>query len=478
MKSIKKNAASNVFYKLLNISFPLVTSIYISRILLVEGVGKVALSQTIASYFTVFATIGLPYYGMRAVSKVRNDVQKLNKLFTELVLLEIVTSIISSFVYCIVILRIPSMYAELPLYLASGIVICLNAFNIDWLYQGKEEYLYIICRSVLIKVISLIAMFLLVRDKSDYIIYAWITSFATCGNHFLNLLNARKYVKFCFKDINVIRHIKPLIIMVIGEMLGSIYGKLDIIMLGIIQDEACVGYYSYAFKIEHLVLSVCTAMTAVLMPRFIYLCSKNNESEFKVLLDKGIRVLLFIVSPTVVGIEILAPKLVVLLFGEAFYAVAITLRVLALLIPIKSFGDLLCFQMMICFGKERSLIPSNAFGSIANVILNVALIGPLGSVGAAIASVLSEIVCNGYRLKIVRKQVAIPYPTKAIVQATISTMVMAGCVLYANSIDSSLFVSCIFCAITGVTVYMGLNLLLRNEILLSLVFKLARRKLD
>lgn len=473
MKSLAKNAAFNAFYKLLNLLFPLVTSMYVSRILQADGIGKVSFAQTVASYFIVFATMGLPYYGMREVSKVRDNREVLNRLFTELFLFNIVTTIVSSITYGIIIWCIPSMHKELPLYLATGLVICLNAINIDWLYQGREEYVYIVCRNIIIKCISLIAMLLLVKNRSDYVVYAWITSFATGGNYCLNLWNARKYVRFDFRNICVQKHIAPLFIMAVGEMLSTLYGKLDITMLGILKDDVSIGYYTYAFKTEEIILSVCIAITAILLPRLSYLYESGDKKQFLRILDNGLRVLLFLVTPAFVGIEIMASKLVVVLYGQNFAASAAILRILAILIFVKSFGDLLCFQVLVCIGEERKRIPANIGACIVNIILNVALIHSFGGIGAAIASVASEIVCNGYLLNEVKKKICISYPKKAVKQAILSAFVMACGVLGASHIKCSLIASCCIEVFVGIAIYLSMNMILKNEILIIAVSKVC-----
>lgn len=478
MKSLAKNAAFNVVYKLLNMLFPLVTSIYVSRILQADGVGKVSFAQTIASYFIVFATMGLPYYGLRTVSKIRDDNQKLNTLFTELFLFGIVTTLLSTATYGVMIWCIPSMHNELPLYVATGFVICLNAINIDWLYQGKEEYVYIVCRSILIKCISLVAMLIFVKSKTDYLTYAWITSFATGGNYCLNLWHARKYVHLDFKNVDIRRHVQPVIIMAAGGMLSSLYGKLDVTMLGILKDETSVGHYTYAFKTEELVLSLCMAATAVLLPRLSYLYEKEDKIQLGKVLDKGIRSLLFLVIPAVAGIELLAPKLIILLYGEDFKNATTILRILILLLPIKGFGDLLGFQMMICIGEDKKRIKANALSCLVNIILNGVLIIPLGSVGAAIASVASELACNSYQITIVRNEVQLPFPRVAFKQAMISTAAMSVVVLLALQINCSLFISCAICVFAGVVTYFAVNLFMKNDFLMSIISKFGEERLQ
>ena len=68
-KSLAKNSVFNMAYKGFTALFPLVTTTYISRVLLPEGVGRVAYANTIVSYFVFVASLGLPGYGVKAIAQ-------------------------------------------------------------------------------------------------------------------------------------------------------------------------------------------------------------------------------------------------------------------------------------------------------------------------------------------------------------------------------------------------------------------------
>lgn len=86
-KSVAKNSIFNVIYTVVKLLFPLVMSIYVSRILSVEGIGKVATANNLVSYFTVFAALGIPTYGIREIAKLKGKSPQKNRLFTELLLI-------------------------------------------------------------------------------------------------------------------------------------------------------------------------------------------------------------------------------------------------------------------------------------------------------------------------------------------------------------------------------------------------------
>ena len=77
----------NIIMTVSSVIYPLITFPYISRVLLVEGSGKVAWAYSVISYFTMFATLGLPTYGIRACAQVRDDKEKLSRTVQELLII-------------------------------------------------------------------------------------------------------------------------------------------------------------------------------------------------------------------------------------------------------------------------------------------------------------------------------------------------------------------------------------------------------
>lgn len=211
-KSLAKNLIYNIIYTVANILFPFVTSIYVSRILLLVGVGKVASAQNIASYFVTIAALGLPSYGVREFAKVRDNKVEREKLFTELLLLNIVSTTLAVVGFFALVFVNAGFNGEWALYIACGLAIFFNYLNIDWMYKGLEEYGYITGRSLAIKGISLLALFLFVKTRQDYVIYALISNLATGGNYVFNVIHARKFVKIRFSGIKLTKHLKPVLL--------------------------------------------------------------------------------------------------------------------------------------------------------------------------------------------------------------------------------------------------------------------------
>lgn len=470
-KSLAKNSFFNIIYTGGNILFPFLTSIYVSRVLLPAGVGEVATAQNIVSYFVTLAALGLPSYGVREFAKIREDKGKRNKLFTELFLLNMISTTASSIVFIILLVANGAFGGDWHLYVACALSIFFNYLNIDWLYQGLEEYGYITARSLLIKTISFIGILIFVRSRQDYILYALISSFGTGANYLFNVVHARTFVRFDFSEINIRRHVKSVIWIAVIIFLTSIYNKIDTTMLGFMATKESVGYYTYAQKTISIVVTMGNAITAALLPRLSFYY-ENDKNGFYKLLNKGFGVLCLSVIPLCVGLFLVSDHAVVFLYGEEFSPAALTIRLLCPIILIKSFGDLYCYQLAYSTRNERIIVPAAASASAINIMTNAVLIPSLLQNGAVIASVLSELITNAVQFIYLKKKVKYRISIKPLFQSLISCAAMAAGVLVIERLALSNSILLFWEVICGAVIYVLINVALKNELLFEAFAKM------
>lgn len=473
-KSLAKNSIYNIVYTVANILFPFVTSIYVSRILLPVGVGKVASAQNFASYFVMIAALGLESYGVREFAKIRDNKEERDKLFTELFLLNIISTTIAMAGFFVLVFINTGFYSEIALYGACGLAIFFNYINIDWMYKGMEEYGYITGRSLAIKGISLLALFFFVNVRQDYVIYALISSCAIGGNYIFNVIHARKFVKIRFSDIELKKHSKQVLLIACITFSSSIYNKIDVTMLHMMATDESVGYYSYAQKTVNMVLIMANAVTATLLPRLSYYY-ENDKERFYHLLDKGFQILSLMTLPLAVGMSLVAAQTVELLYGEEFSSTALTIQLMCPLILIKGFGDLFCYQLVYSTKSEKIILPAAVSASIINVIINVTLIPTLLQNGAVVASILSEFATNAIQFIYMKKKVRFNVNWKALIMAALSTVVMSICVVglmllkLPNTIGLIIEMGC------GALVYITVNLIMKNALIFEMIQKIKTK---
>lgn len=473
-KSLVKNSIYNIIYTIANVLFPFFTSIYVSRILLPDGVGIVAYAQNIASYFVTIAALGLPSYGVREFAKIQDDKQSKDKLFTELIIINFISTTVSILGFFVLLASNANVNNEWFLYITCGLVIFFNYFNIDWMYQGLEEYSYITIRSLIIKVLSFAALLFFVKEKQDYIWYALITSIATGGNYFFNVMHARKFVTINFKGIEMKRHMKPLMLIAGIIFLSTIYNKVDVTMLKMIATDESIGYYTYAQKTVNIVLTMSNAITAALLPRLSYYFD-NDRNAFYDLLDKGFQILCFFALPLCMGLVLVAPQAVEMLYGRAFAPAAMTIRLMCPLILIKSFGDFFCYQLVYSTKCEKIIIPASGAASVLNVAINAVLIPFFLQNGAVVASVTSEMTTNLMQFIYIKKKIKFKLRMRFLLNSFFSTVCMMVSILIVMQMNFSNNLTLIFEIVIGTIVYITISFIQKNEFMIELFNRILKK---
>ena len=281
-KSLKLNFIMNAILTMSSFIFPLITFPYISRILLPEGTGKVSFATSLISYFSMIAQLGIPIYGIRACAKVRDNRIELTRTAHELLFINLGMNVFSYLALAVALLTVPRLFEDRTLYIIISATIFLTSVGMEWLYKALEQYTYITIRSIIFKFIALVAMFLFVHEKSDYVIYGGISIFASSASNVFNFINIHKYIDLKpLPKYNVKRHIKLVFIFFAMSCAITVYTNLDTVMLGFMSSNTDVGYYNAAVKIKHILVSLVTSLGTVLLPRSTYYIEKGQINEFK-----------------------------------------------------------------------------------------------------------------------------------------------------------------------------------------------------
>lgn len=465
MKSLAKNSVVNAVYMVLDFAFVLIRAVYVGRILLADGVGRVSYVQSIAGYFLALAQLGLPDYGIREIAKARETQSGRSLVFAELFVINLLSTTAALLAYLAAASQIAGV-EQIPLFFVFGLNIFFNYFNIDWLYRGQEEYVYIAVRSMAVKLLSLIAIFSFVRAREDYVTYALICCLETGGNYALNMMRLGRFVKPAKKKPALRRHVKPLLFLAAGTVCTTLYSQVDITMLGILSSKTATGYYSYANTAIWALTTMCIVVLSIFLPRLSYYYHKSRE-QFYELLQLGMRVQAFISFPISAGVFILAPQIVTVLFGGAFFAAATTVRILAILIAVKSFSHLVGYQMLLATGNEKEQIPAFLAALMINAALNRFLIPVWANNGAAVASVISEAFVGSYEVCRIYRRIHFKIPWRAFGQAFISTVLMALVMVGMVRTEWAPLWQCAAAAAGGAGVYIAVNLALKNQLILA-----------
>ena len=479
-KSLTVNSIFNIAYKLITAIYPLIAVSYVSHIVHADKVGAINYAQNIVSWFVIIAALGLPTYGTKEIAKVADDKDKRSQLFCDLFTVNFISTTVAVIAYIALVCSVPRFAGEYVLYAVAGVQIVLSYINVDWFYQGMEEYKYISIRSTVIKLLSLVALIVFVRAPEDYITYVVLHVVAIAGNNVFNIVHARKYISLRGKKPSVWKHVKPVFVLLIASLAIEVYMMIDTLMLGIFHDDTVVGCYSNAMKLTRMVNTLCSAIGAVLLPRLSVTFAKQDKKQFNGLVNTALKVMLLLAIPAAVGMVVLSDEIVALLFGSTFGQSVPVLRVLALMVPVVVFNTMLGMQVLVTANMESKYILSVAIGAVVNIVSNAIFIPRFGGVAAAWTSLVSEVVVfTAYLLftrKIVKIRIGIWYWVSVVVPLGLYVLAYY---LGLSKIPCGNVLTVIINVAVCCALYFGLGLLMRNEAVLlgaDKVKRLLKRK--
>ncbi|MFR8117362.1 MAG: flippase [Clostridia bacterium] len=394
-KSLKVNFIFNVVLSLTSLVFPLITFPYVSRVLQPAGLGKVSFATSVISYFSIFAQLGIPTYGIRACSKVKDDTDRLSKTILEILFINLVTVSISYISLFFSLVYVDKFRDYRTLIIIVSCSIMLNAIGVEWLYKALEQYSYITIRSIVFKVIAILLMFLLVKNQDDYNIYGAISIFAASASNVLNFINLRKYIKvkknmLCCLSIK--KHLKPILVFFLMSVATTIYTQLDTVMLGFMKDDTIVGYYNVATKIKSVLCGIVSAFGAVILPRASYFIEKKMIKEFQSVTIRTVEFITFFSIPICLFFVFNSKESIIFLSGKEYIATEPAMNILMPTVILIGFTNLFSMQMLIPQGKEKINLLASVSGLLVNMIANCLLIPRYDIIGASLATLLAEFV--------------------------------------------------------------------------------------
>lgn len=390
-KSIKRNFLYNILLNISKVIFPLITAPYVSRVLEPDGMGIYNFSNTYAGYFALVALLGIPTYGVREVAKLNGDKYALSRLISELMSIATIVTFTVSIIYLFTIYLIGQLSENYIIFLLAGFAIYLAPFNVNWYYQGVEEFGYITFRTFVIRCISLICLFLFVRQKDDLIIYVVLNVLGIALADIWNFVKMWKSgIRPYFTWKRLRQHLNPLLVLFASSIAISIYTVLDTIMLGFIKDYVEVGYYSNAMHMSKVILYAVTSLSIVAVPRVSYYTKQRDYVNVENLMNKSFSIVSFLVFPVAIGMACLSSVFVPLFFGQQFEGAVVPLEILSMLIVAIGLNNLTGVQILIGMGYDKLFLYSVLIGTLSNFFMNCFLIPLYGAVGASIASVFAE----------------------------------------------------------------------------------------
>lgn len=472
---ILKNYLYNAGYQLLVLLLPLITTPYVSRVLGPNGVGDNAYTNSIIQYFVLFANLGISLYGNREIAYVRENSKKLTYTFLEIQIVKILTTVIAYTVF-ITFICWYTKYKNYLLLQSLNIVAVL--FDISWLYMGLEDFKKTVIRNTLIKIISIILIFIFVRSNNDVGIYIFILAISTLlGNLTLwPFLNDILDKNIDIKELHPLRHLKPTITLFIPQIATQVYLVLNKTMLGVIEGTKYSGFYNYSDSLVKMVLALATALGTVMLPHIANAFANKEYDKVNKLLYKSFDYVTAISIPMAFGLAGIAKTLVPVFYGSGYYPVSKAIMIESIVIVLISWSGTVGTQYLLPTNRVKQYTTSIILGAMVNIILNFPLITKWGLYGAMMSTVFSELIVTLYQLlcikNIVKLNILFTHSTKYIMSGIIMFIPVYIISLIMNNSIKAIILE----LVVGVVVYSMLIIMLRKELINEVTKKLKNKR--
>lgn len=462
--NIKKNFIYNLMYQILIMIIPLITAPYLARVIGVDGIGTYSYTYSIVNYFTLLCMLGINNYGNRTIAKSRENKNDLSKSFWSMYIFQLFMGIIMITLYMIYVYVVVDKFKEIAyiqcLFIISAIL------DINWLYFGLEKFKLTITRSTILRLFSVILIFIFIRNSNDLWKYTLIMAGTTVFSQLLLwgfIKNDIDFIRVSFSDI--LKHVKPNLILFIPIIAVSIYKIMDKIMLGALSNVIEVGYYENAEKIVHIPLTLITALGTVMLPRMSNIISSGNKENINKYLEKSLSFVMFMSLGMSFGLVAIGYDFAPIYFGMEFKKSGILICLLAITLPFLSFANVLRTQYLIPNERDKEYIISVGLGAIVNLIMNIIFIPRFQSIGACFGTIAAEFTVMLYQIISVKNKLNIKSYCKDISVFLIKSLIMFLSIFIIRFIIFDKFIRLIIQVLIGFCIYGILNLNYINSII-------------
>lgn len=398
--SIKKNFGYNLILTFCSYLFPLLTYPYVSRVLGVNRIGTCNFVDSIIDYFVLFSAMGVLSYGVREIAKCKDDKQRRSEVFTNLFCIHAIGTSIACIILLTCTITLDSLSSYRPFLFVGLGKLVFNLFLIEWFYQGIQMFRYITIRSVLVRLVYVIAIFIFVKDVDDAIKYYMLNVLIIVFNAVINWRHASKYRSISFKDLSLTSYLVPVFTFGYYRILTSMYTTFNTTYLGFVHNDTEVGYFTTATRLYVFIMGVFTAFTTVMVPKISELYNQNKTEEMQAIASKTFSILTILTLPTIFTCQFLAPDIIQLMAGTGYEGAITPFKIVITLLLIIGIEQIAIQQFLMASNSTNSIFTVSTIGAVTGILLNLMLTPSMGAVGSAIAWGCSElsVLCIGIYL--------------------------------------------------------------------------------
>lgn len=390
------NVRNNFFWNiLLNISgylYSLLTFPYVTRVLGAEGLGIASFALSIVDYAILLASLGISAVGIRYIAQNNADEKQRSCVFNGLISIHLTLSLILLVIYLLCVAYIPQLHEYKILYWIGGTKILFNAFLVEWLFQGMQDFRCITLRTLVIRTLYILGIFIFVKDSGDYDKYFYVTIGQIAINAAINWKYSKRYVRFKYSLHQCKEYFFPVLSMGVDKILLSFYATFNVLFLGFSCGNLAVGYYTAAIKLYTIILSVIVAFNSVFVPYLNDIYAKGNLKAFREIVIRSLRLISTVSIPLIIGGIVLAPEIILLVAGTGYENAVFPFRVILVQVLFVGLAQVLKDQILLTYKKFKQILFVTCSTTSISVLMIITLVPHYAEKGTALAVAIPHLI--------------------------------------------------------------------------------------
>lgn len=410
-KKLFSNFVSLAVLQAANYILPLVTFPYLVRVLGVEKFGLLAFATATVTYFQILTDYGFNLSATRDISIHRENKEKVQEIFSSVMVIKFGLLILSFFLLTILILSFDKFRKDWEVFVLSfGMVVGQVLFPV-WFFQGMEKMKYITILNIFAKLLFTIAIFVFVKEQADYWKVPLLNSlgFIMAGVLALWIVSRDYKISFIFPSIKAVKHQLiegwHIFISTVGI---NMYKQNSIFVLGIFTDDTVVGYFSIAKKIMDLVNSLNGVVSQSIYP---YTMMKMSSKYIYGFLKKvGMIIALY---TSIIGLILLvfSDAITKLLAGNVYYQTLLSIKLLAF-VPLFIGINVPAVHILLGNKKDALFTRAVILGGLLDLLLNFLIVPFFSYIGSCTSVILTEIAVTSILYKYALEVIHYDYKEK------------------------------------------------------------------
>lgn len=392
--------------KVISLAIGLFSVILMTRFLGTSGYGDYNTVIALLSFFSIAADLGLYLLFTREISRFPERQSEIaGNIFT----LRLVSAIVVVSLAPLVALFLP--YSAI---VKTAIMLGVLAFVFSSLtqvlagvFQREFKTHFTVIGEIASRAVFLgaaIWLFFYLKEESLILLIAALIV-SNLVNFVIVFLSSRKFLKIRLRfDKDYWKYaIKESFPIAASIVLGLIYFKIDIIMLSIMKTSSDVGIYGVAYKILEILIVFPAMFLGVMFPLFSR-TFREEIGKFRFLFQRSLNLMIISSVPVAIGGYLLAKPLIILISGQPFEASAEVLKILIIATGVIFIGNLFG-HLIVVVGAQKRMVKVYLIGALTNIVLNILLIPKFSYMGAAIATLVTELTVVGLAVLILKRSI-------------------------------------------------------------------------